>query len=106
MLWRFVCLFARNVFALVWLLARPRCSSELEVLLLRHELAVLRGRASRPSRTPADRALLAAFGRVVPRGPWAGLVVKPETLLRWQRLLVARRWAYAHRKRGRPPLER
>jgi hypothetical protein len=99
-------LLARNVFALVWLLARPRRANDLEILLLRHELAVLRRHASRPSRSSADRALLAALSRVVPRSGWAGLVVKPETLLRWHRELVARRWTYTHRTPGRPPLER
>ena len=106
MLWTFVYLMARNLFALVWLLARPRRSKEFEILLLRHELAVLRRRAGRPRLTPADRALFAALSRAVPRTAWTNLVVKPETLLRWHRRLVARRWTYAHRKAGRPPLER
>jgi transposase InsO family protein len=97
---------ARNLFALVWLLARPRRSKEFEILLLRHELAVLRRRAGRPRLTRADRALFAALGRAVPRAAWTSLVVKPDTFLRWHRQLVARRWTYAHRKAGRPPLER
>jgi Integrase core domain len=92
--------------ALVWLLARPRRSKELEILLLRPELAVLRRHAGRPGLTRADRALFAALSRVVPQMAWTSLVVKPETLLRWHRQLVARRWTYAHRKPGRPPLER
>ena len=50
--------------------------------------------------------LLAALSRSLPRAAWAGFPVKPETLLRWHRQLVARRWTYAHRKAGRPPLER
>jgi hypothetical protein len=101
-----VYLFARNLFALVWLLARPRRSKELEILLLRHELALLRRHAGRPRLTRADRALLAALSRLVPRTAWTGLVVRPETLLRWHRRLVARRWTYEHRTPGRPPLER
>ena len=106
MLWRFVYLVVRNLFALVSLLARPRRSNEFEILLLRHELAVLRRQAGRPKLTRADRALLAALSRAVPRTAWANLAVKPDTLLRWHRQLVARRWTYAHRKAGRPPLER
>jgi transposase InsO family protein len=106
LLWTFVYLLARNLFALVWLLARPRRSKELEILLLRHELAVLRRRVARPRLTRADRALLAALSRLVPRTAWTSLVVRPETLLRWHRQLVARRWTYAPRKAGRPPLER
>jgi putative transposase len=106
LLWRFVYLVVRNLFALVCLLARRRRSKEFEILLLRHELAVLRRQAGRPRLTRADRALFAALSRAVPRALWANLAVKPETLLRWHRQLVARRWTYAHRKAGRPPLER
>jgi putative transposase len=105
LLWSFVYLVTRNLFALVWLLARPRRSKELEVLLLRHELAVLRRHAERPRLTRADRALFAVLSRAVPRAAWLNLGVKPGTLLRWHRQLVARRWTYAHRKAGRPPLE-
>ena len=106
MLWSFAYLAVRNLFALVWLLARSRRSKELEILVLRHELAMLRRQARQPKLTPADRGLLAALSRSLPRGAWAGFPVKPETLLRWHRQLVARRWAYAHRKTGRPPLQR
>jgi len=106
LLWTFVYLVGRNLLALVWLLARPRRSKELEILLLRHELAVLRRQSVRPRLTRADRALFAALSRAVPRSAWTNLAVKPDTLLRWHRQLVARRWTYAHRNAGRPPLER
>ena len=106
MLWSFVYLVVRTLFALVWLLARPRRSKEFEILLLRHELAVLRRQAGRARLIRADRALFAALSRLVPRTAWANLAVKPDTLLRWHRQLVARRWTYTHRKAGRPPLER
>jgi putative transposase len=106
LLWKFAYLMARNLFALVCLPARPRRSNELEILLLRHELAVLRRHAGRPRLTRADRVLFAALSRAVPRTAWANLAVKPDTLLRWHRQLVARRRTYAHRKAGRPPLER
>src|SRR5436189_3237429 len=105
LLWSFAYLVVRNLFALVWLLARPRRSKELEILVLRHELAVLRRQAARPTLMRADRALLAALSRSLPRPAWTGFPVKPETLLRWHRQLVARRWTYPHRKPGRPPLE-
>jgi putative transposase len=106
LLWSFVYLVARNLFGLVWLLARPRRSKELEILLLRHELAVLRRHAGRARLTRADRALFATLSGAVPRTAWANLAVKPDTLLRWHRQLVARRWTYAQRKAGRPPLGR
>ena len=105
MLWSLAYLVVRNLFALVWLLARPRRSKELEILVLRHELAILRRQASRPRLTRADRALLAAWSRSLPRAVWTSLPVKPDTLLRWHRQLVARRWTYSHRKTGRPPLD-
>jgi putative transposase len=107
LLWSFVYLIARNLFALVWLLVGRRGrSKELEILVLRHELAVLRRQRSRPRLTRADRALLAALSRALPRTAWAAFSFKPETLLRWHRLLIARRWTYPHRAPGRPPLER
>ena len=105
MLWSFAYLAVRNLFALVWLLTRPRRSKELEILVLRHELALLRRQARQPKLTRADRALLASLSRSLPRAAWAGFPVKPETLLRRHRQLVARRWTYAHRTPGRPPLE-
>jgi putative transposase len=106
LLWSFVYLVVRNLFALVWLLARPRRSKELEILVLRHELAILRRQASRPKLAQADRALLTSLSRSLPRPAWTVFTFKPETLLRWHRQLIARRWTYAHRRPGRPPLER
>jgi putative transposase len=101
-----VYLVVRNLFALVWLLGRPRRSKELEILVLRHELAILRRQAVRPKLTRADRALLAALSRVLPPAAWTSFPVKPETVLRWHRQLVARRWTYSDASRGRPPLAR
>jgi transposase InsO family protein len=105
LLWSFAYLGVRNLFALVWLLARPRRSKELEILVLRHELAMLRRQTRQPKLTRTDRALLVALSRSLPRVAWAGFPVKPETLLRWHRQLVARRWTHAHRAPGRPPLD-
>jgi putative transposase len=85
LLWTFMYLIARNLFALVWLLARRRRSKELEILLLRHELAVLRRHAGGPRLTRADRVLLTALSRTAPRTAWTNLAVKPDTLLRWHR---------------------
>jgi putative transposase len=105
-LWSFVYLVVRNLFALVWLLGRSRRSKELEILVLRHELAILRRQSSRPKLTRADRALLASLSRSLPRPDWTAFSFKPETLLRWHQQLIARRWTYSHRRPGRPGLER
>jgi putative transposase len=65
---------------------------------------VLERQVARPTLTPADRALLAAFSRVLPRRAWkTSSLWTPATLLRWHRELVARRWTYPHRRPGRPP---
>jgi transposase InsO family protein len=66
---------------------------------------VLRRQAPRPRFEPADRALLAAVSRVLPRSHWSCFLVRRETLLRWHRRLVAGVWTYPHRQPGRPPLE-
>jgi transposase InsO family protein len=95
-----------RLFAFLVLLARRDRSKELEILVLRHELAILRRQAGRPRCEPHDRLLLAALSRVAPRRSWSAFPVRPETLLRWHRRLVARRWTYPHRRPGRPPLER
>src|SRR5437867_10141201 len=83
---------------------RSEREKEIEILLLRHQLRVLERQVARPTLTPADRALLAAFSRVLPRRAWkTSLLWTPATLLRWHRELVARRWTYPHRRPGRPP---
>jgi putative transposase len=66
---------------------------------------VLRRQVPRPKLQPADRALLAAVSRVLPRARWSCFLVKPETLLGWHRRLVAGAWTYPHRHTGRPPLD-
>ena len=87
------------------LLARGDAEKDLEILVLRHQLTVLRRHTPCPRLEPADRALLAALSRALPRERWSCfLVVKPETLLRWHRRLVAGAWTYPHRHTGRPPL--
>jgi putative transposase len=91
---------------LLALLSRGDAAKDLEILVLRHQLAVLGRQTPRPRLQPADRALLAAVSRVLPRSRWSCFVVKPDTLLRWHRRLVAGAWTYPHRQTGRPPLDR
>lgn len=87
------------------LLARRDRSKELELLVLRHELSILRRQARRPQLTESDRLVLAALSRVMPRRSWSAFLVTPETLLRWHRRIIARRWTYPHKRPGRPPLD-
>jgi putative transposase len=90
---------------LLALLARGDAAKDLEILLLRHQLTVLRRQTPRPKLQPADRALLAAVSRVLPRTHWSSFLVRPETLLRWHRQLVKGVWTYPRRGPGRPPLD-
>jgi putative transposase len=93
----------RRLLELVVLRRRSEREKEIEILLLRHELRVLQRQVARPELTQADRALLAAFSRLLPRRAWRrSLFVTPGTVLRWHRDLVARRWTYPHRCPGRP----
>jgi putative transposase len=89
---------------LLVLLARGDAAKDMEILVLRHQLKVLRRQAPRPKLEPADRALLAAVSRVLPRSRWSCSLVRPETLLCWHRRLVAGAWTYPHRLTGRPAL--
>jgi transposase len=94
----------RRLLELVALRFRSEREKEIEILLLRHQLCVLERQVARPVLTPADRALLAAFSRVLPRQAWKrSSFVTPASLLRWHRELVMRRWTYPHRRPGRPP---
>jgi putative transposase len=74
----------------------------IEVVMLRHEVAVLRRQVHGPALEPADRAVLAGLARLLPGRHLERFFVQPETLLCWHRDLVAKRWTYPHRRPGRP----
>ena len=97
-------LLVRRLLGCLTVLARDRVSKDAELLVLRHENAVLRRQAGRVSYKPGDRLWLAALSRLVPRRRWGEVfTVTPATLLAWHRRLVARKWDYASRRGpGRP----
>ena len=81
-------------------LARREASKDAELLVLRHQNAVLRRRISRVRYQPADRLWLAALSRLIPRHRWAEVfAVIPATLLAWHRRLVRRKWDFTSRRR-------
>ena len=90
---------------LLVLLTGGDAAKDLEILVLRHQLTVLRRQIPRARLEPADRALLTAISRVLARSRWSCFLVRPETLLLWHRRLVAGAWTYPHRQTGRPPLD-
>ena len=95
----------RCLLGLAVVLVRRDLSKDVELLVLRHENAVLRRQIARAHYTPADRAWLAALSRLLPRRRWAEVFpVTPATMLTWHRKLVSRKWDYTARRRsGRPP---
>src|SRR6266487_3614128 len=105
MLLKIVYLLMRSVVGLAVLVFRGDRAKDAELLVLRHENAVLRRHASRVRYEPADRAWLAALARLIPRSRWAGVfLVTPATLLAWQRKLAAKKYDTSKRRQpGRPP---
>jgi putative transposase len=103
-----VCLMVRLVAALAVLVFRRDLAKEAEVLVLRHENAVLRRQAGRIRYEPADRVRFTVLARLIPRGRWAGVFpVTPATLLAWHRRLAARKYDTSRRRKpGRPPTVR
>jgi hypothetical protein len=98
----FLYLALRRLIEVLVLRSRSARYKELEIVVLRHELAILRCQVARPILKPADRAFLAAASRLLPRWRWSSFFVTPETLLLWHRRLVARQWTYPSRRPGRP----
>ena len=105
MVWSFIYLALRRVLGLLVLRGRSQRSKDVELVVLRHEVQILRRQVRRPELQPADRAFLAAASQVLERRRWGSFVVTPATLLGWHRRLVARHWTYPHRHAGRPPID-
>jgi putative transposase len=85
---------------------RPQDKKDIELLVLRHQVKVLQRQVSRPRLSRLDRVLLAAASRAMTRGSWSSFVVRPETLLRWHRDLVRKKWTYRRTGHpGRRPIE-
>jgi len=96
-------LLFRRALAVAALRLRSREFKELEIVVLRHELAVLRRQIPRPQLDERDRVFLAAAGQLLGRAS-RSFFVRPDTLLGWHRQLVRKRWTYAGRRPGRPPV--
>jgi putative transposase len=101
---RLLYLIFRHVLGFILMLGRTSAAKDVELLLLRHEVAVLRRTHPRPRLDWADRAVFAALVRWLPRALHCHRLVTPDTLLRWHRRLIRRRWTYPHRT-GRPPID-
>jgi putative transposase len=83
---------------------RSEHAKEVKIAVLRRQLEVLRRQVKRPEFRPSDRALLAVLSSALPRRPWSVFLVTPDTILRWHRRLVTRKWTQPYRRGGRPPL--
>jgi putative transposase len=97
-----------QVFAklLSWMVLHVRSdtANEIEILVLRHQVAVLRRRTPRPKISWSDRAVIAVLARLLPARRRRGLLVSPATILRWHRYLVRRRWTTQPARAGRPAI--
>src|SRR3989440_11790090 len=99
-----VFLLVRHALRLVGLGPKPD-DKDVEIAVLRCQLAVLHRQVARPRYVPADRLVLATLARLLPRERWSAFLVTPATLLRWHRGLVRRRWTYPREPRVRRGLD-
>ena len=103
MLFRLLYLLMARLFAWVALLARSGASKDVEILVLRHEITVLRRQVPRPKPDWADRAVIAALARLLPRRLRLHRIVTPGTQPTWHRRLIKNKWTYPNAT-GRPPV--
>ena len=101
---RLLYLIFQHLLGLLLLLSRTSSTKDNELLVLRHELAVLRRTNPRPRMDWADRAVFAALVRRLPRALRCHRLVTPNSILRWHRRLVRKKWTYSNRS-GRPPID-
>ncbi len=100
----FLYLMARRLVGVLFGRLRAEHTKDVEIAVLRHQLQVLRRQVKRPEFRPADRAVLALLSRALPRRRWSTFLVTPDTILRWHRQLVTRKWTQPQRRGGRPAL--
>ncbi len=105
MLFALVYLLLRHVVRLIAGSSSDQMNTEVELLAVRHQLMVLKRQFGRPQLRRRDRVFMAAISRVLPRTRWSWFLVSPQTLLRWHRELVRRKWTFLRRSAGgRPPI--
>ena len=100
----FLYLMTRRLVGMLLGSLRSEHAKDIEIAVLRHQLEVLRRQVKRPEFRPADRALLAMLSGALPYRRWSSFLVTPDTIMRWHRRLVTRKWTQAQSRGGRPPL--